>query len=432
VIEELLQGVGQYQFAHALIQETLAAELSTIRRVRLHARIAETLENLYGANAEAHAAELAYHFAEAATATDTDKLVHYLLVAGEQALASYAWEEALDHFQQGLDTKEGLPMDGDTAALLFGLGRAQAATVERRRPGEVVTNLSRAFDYYAGAGDVAHAVAVAESPVLHLPGQIEGRMRLVDQALDLVLTDSHEAGHLLSLYCSDLGIDAGDYDGAQEAFRRALAIAGHEQDESLEMQALARAAAVDGYHLRFPESLEKNLRAIKLAQKLDDPVYEISSRFFAALALWSTGDLATARTHARAGLALAERLRDRFWLASMLWANEIICRLEGDFQTAIAFNERGLVLLPRDPRLLGTRSLMEFEISGYGSMNIASLRIFRTRGSGISWFVLSKTLRALLVLSMTEGLPSCSIAMERTWWVTRCLIGAWSTIKGCP
>ena len=109
-------------------------------------------------------------------------------------------------------------------------------------------------------------MAVAESPVLHLPGQIEGRMRLVDQALVLVPPDSHEAGRLLSLYCSDLGIDAGDYDGAQEVLHRALAIAGHEQDELLEMQTLARAAAVDGYHLRFTESLEKNHRAIKLAQ----------------------------------------------------------------------------------------------------------------------------------------------------------------------
>ena len=50
VIEELPQSVGRYQFTHALIQETLAEELSTTRRVRLHARIAEALEELYGAD----------------------------------------------------------------------------------------------------------------------------------------------------------------------------------------------------------------------------------------------------------------------------------------------------------------------------------------------------------------------------------------------
>jgi len=39
--------VGYYQFTYALIQETLTAELSLTRRVRLHARIAVELEELY-------------------------------------------------------------------------------------------------------------------------------------------------------------------------------------------------------------------------------------------------------------------------------------------------------------------------------------------------------------------------------------------------
>ena len=67
VIEELPRAVGRYQFTRALIRETLTGELTTTRKVRLHARIAEALEKLYGADAEVHAAELAHHFAEAAT-----------------------------------------------------------------------------------------------------------------------------------------------------------------------------------------------------------------------------------------------------------------------------------------------------------------------------------------------------------------------------
>ena len=65
VIEELPRALGRYQFTHALMQEVLAQELSTTRRVRLHAEIAEALEELYGAGAETHAAELAHHFGEA-------------------------------------------------------------------------------------------------------------------------------------------------------------------------------------------------------------------------------------------------------------------------------------------------------------------------------------------------------------------------------
>ena len=44
VIEELPSAVRRYKFTHALIRETLLQELSTIRKVRLYARIAESLE----------------------------------------------------------------------------------------------------------------------------------------------------------------------------------------------------------------------------------------------------------------------------------------------------------------------------------------------------------------------------------------------------
>ena len=127
VIEELPQAVGRYQFTHALIQETLAEELTLTRRVRLHARIAETLEELYGDDAEAHAAELAHHFAAAETLTGTEKLVGYSLLAGQRALSFYAYEEALSHFQRALLAKEGLPIYDETATLLFGQARAQVA-----------------------------------------------------------------------------------------------------------------------------------------------------------------------------------------------------------------------------------------------------------------------------------------------------------------
>ena len=147
---------------HSLIQETLAGELNTTRRVRLHARIAEALEQSYGLEAEAHASELSFHFGEAASLLGSQKLISYSILAGEQALATYAHEDALAYFQKGLSAKEGQPMDGETASLLFGLGRAQAAMFRRR---EALDCLIRAFDFYAEAGDVDRAVAVSEYPI---------------------------------------------------------------------------------------------------------------------------------------------------------------------------------------------------------------------------------------------------------------------------
>ena len=137
VIEELLQAVGRYQFTHALIQETLSQELTRTRRVRLHARIAEALEKLFGDTAEDHATELAHHFVQAEAVLGTEKLIMYSLLAGEEALSAYAWAEALAHFERGMAAKgllavnAGAPADAEAAALLFGLGRAQAGTLPR-------------------------------------------------------------------------------------------------------------------------------------------------------------------------------------------------------------------------------------------------------------------------------------------------------------
>jgi predicted ATPase len=54
IIEELSGAVGQYQFSHAVMQETLGQELSLTRRVTVHARIAKALEQLYTDDLESH------------------------------------------------------------------------------------------------------------------------------------------------------------------------------------------------------------------------------------------------------------------------------------------------------------------------------------------------------------------------------------------
>ena len=102
LIEDVPGQMDRYQFSHALIQQTLAEGVTTSRSVRLHARIAEALEGLYGDDAGSHATELVHHFAQAGAVTRPDKLVHYSLLAGDQALAAYAYEDALIHFRQGL------------------------------------------------------------------------------------------------------------------------------------------------------------------------------------------------------------------------------------------------------------------------------------------------------------------------------------------
>ncbi|MBT3942069.1 MAG: hypothetical protein HOF43_05060 [Chloroflexi bacterium] len=145
IIEELSDGIGHYQFTHALMQETLTSELSLTRRVRLHAQIAETLENLYGDRTEAHASELAYHFTEAEAVLGPEKVLQYTVVAGEQAMEASGPEEALDHFERA-ETTMGRAETLLAGRIWFGLGITGAAVFGPTRAQKSWDYLVRAFD----------------------------------------------------------------------------------------------------------------------------------------------------------------------------------------------------------------------------------------------------------------------------------------------
>jgi len=366
VIEELPQSVGRYQFTHALIQETLTAELSLTRRVRLHARIAQVLEDLYGDDADSHAAELAHHFAEAQTLTGPKKVVHYSLLAGERALAAYAYEDALAHFERGLVAR-GISLSGteaasdeEAAALLFGMARARSAAGVGHQLEEAFTNLSRAFEYYSEAGDVALAVSAAEFPIA--PSSRISGAQLVARALTLVPADSHEAGRLLSRYGGILGVAECDYEGAQRALGRAMSIAKREEDVVLEVQTLTYAANVSGQHLHWQESINSGLRAIELAIGDENPFSDLTSRFFTALSLLRIGDLDGARPHALVMRDLAERRSTpRLLGGDNLAVITYLSSLEGNWKAAREYSDRGLELSPLNPRLLATRVVLEHQ-----------------------------------------------------------------------
>ena len=368
VIEELPQSVGRYQFTHALIQETLSSELSLTRKVRLYAQIAETLEELYGSDAESHAAELAYHFAQAEAAVGTEKLVHYCLLAGERALASRAYEDALAHFERGLVAR-GIALSGteaasdeEAAALLFGRARAQSATFVAHQLGGAFATLRRAFEYYAEAGNVALAVAAAEFPIATTAARIPGVAQLIARALTLVPADSHEAGRLLSRYGGVLGNAEGDYEGAQQALRRAIAIASREGDVPLEGQTLAYASNVSLLHLHWQESADNGLRAIELATGEENPGLEGFVRFGTAVSLLFMGDLEAARPHALALRDVAERRTTFRRLASTFFVpiTSLSC-LEGDWTAGREYSDRGLEVSPLHAQLLLARVLLEHE-----------------------------------------------------------------------
>ena len=96
---------GRYRFNHAIVRQSLLAELPSVRRQRLHQRIATTLETQPGADDEL-LAELAHHYFECAWAGNAAKAVEYCRRAADQAVARLAYEGAADLYGQALHALE--------------------------------------------------------------------------------------------------------------------------------------------------------------------------------------------------------------------------------------------------------------------------------------------------------------------------------------
>jgi predicted ATPase/class 3 adenylate cyclase len=144
-------GVGRFTFSHALVREALYEELGVTRRVRLHRRVGDTIERVFGAGSDQHLDQLAHHYLQA---QELDKAVDYSIRAAKRALSLMAYEEGADLFESALQALElrGGASAEQRARLLLALSDA------RMRAGEV----QRAKETSFRAADVARSVGASD------------------------------------------------------------------------------------------------------------------------------------------------------------------------------------------------------------------------------------------------------------------------------
>ena len=364
LIEELPPNVGRYQFTHRLVQEALIQELSLTRRVRLHVHIAGVLEGMYEDEIEAHATELAYHFTQSEAVTGPEKVVKYSVIAGDQALQSYAYEEAETHFQRALASKGGQPIDAKSAAILFSIARSIATRGGRLSAPEVLGYLERAFQYYRDSGDIARAVEVAEYPVDQMPYS-GGLSDFISGALALVAPDSQQEDRLLSTYALSLYKETGDYGGAQDVFDRALAIARRENDLALEMRVWSGKGEAAWWNLSVPETIEYTRQAIELSGQVDDPVSVSKAQNYFARATIATGNATAALLDLPAQIATAERMRAHSLVFDAYARTAEGLYSTGDWEAAREFCDRGIEILPAGAMLRTIRALLGYETGAF-------------------------------------------------------------------
>ena len=334
LLEELLDahllrpGDGRaVEFTHALVREAVVAELSPLRRARLHRTTAEAL----AARAEApHLEEIAHHFSEAGDARAAD----YLLRAGEHALAMLAYEEAAELFGRALEVAD------DPAPLLLARGGALL------RAGEPEAARACFTDAAARARSADDPVLLARAALGHAGLTVtiiavdDGTVALLEEAL-AALGDSEPV--LRSELLARLAVElyyAPSRDRCEALSSEAVAVAREAGDPR------AVAATLNARHVALwrPDRLRERAATadamIAAAREAGDRQLELQARNWRVVDLFEAGDLAEWREEVRRHGELAHELRmPSFTWYTPLW-NAVEAINAGRFDEAAELRER--------------------------------------------------------------------------------------------
>jgi class 3 adenylate cyclase len=166
LVTERQDRIGQYAFAHALIRQTIYAELKTAQRVRLHALVAEAIEGATtsGAKQARTAVALAQHFTAAIPLVGATKAIRYTAEAGRDAVSDLAFEDGVLWFERAVNLLEAHePHDVATRVeLLIDYADALVFVDERAGAEAALKAVREARD--ALAAQFGRAVAVFAEP----------------------------------------------------------------------------------------------------------------------------------------------------------------------------------------------------------------------------------------------------------------------------
>ncbi|MGH2884932.1 MAG: ATP-binding protein, partial [Solirubrobacteraceae bacterium] len=204
LLDESAERVGRFRFVHALINQSLYESVGPTRRARMHHRVAEALEDLYGPDPGEHVGELALHWRLATMAIDTRKAADYAFRAGQRALESLAPAEAVKLFGDALELL-GPIEDAERCRALIGLGQAQQLTGDPAYR-KTLLHASRIAAALEDADLAAGAALANTRGFMSLIGDLdEERGDAIERALELDdRSDASRRGQLLALQSQEL------------------------------------------------------------------------------------------------------------------------------------------------------------------------------------------------------------------------------------
>ncbi|MFK0198544.1 BTAD domain-containing putative transcriptional regulator [Streptomyces lavendulae] len=328
---------GRIRFAHALVRDTLLADLSRLRSARMHGRIAQCLERL----GPDEVSLLAHHYTRAASAATAAKAVEYCLRAADLAEARYAHEVAAALLADAVTSADRIPAGpGDREAERAGLlGRLLRAQV---RAGAVMaarttrsTAIGRAVE--AGREDLlVRAFTAWDEPT---PWQIRPYGAVDEPVVELLDGLLAGSGPDPAVRCRLLGAYAAELSDARipavrAAAREALALAGGLGDPVLRAGALATLVKELDADREWPERAALGEELERLGAAHDLPAHRWYGMFVRSTALAAEGDVPGARRLVERWSGFAETYRMPGPMAVAETAAATLAHIEGRTEEA--------------------------------------------------------------------------------------------------
>jgi DNA-binding NtrC family response regulator/tetratricopeptide (TPR) repeat protein len=317
----------EYTFKHALTHEVAYGSLLHARRRDLHARIAETMERLYGDRVGEQIERLAHH---ALCGEVWEKAVRYLRQAGLKATARSALPAAQVWFDQALGVLAALP--------------------------ESPSTLEQGFEIRLELG-----------AVLVQLGEARRRLEHVREAETLAerLNDDRRRGRVYLALCNAHAL-LGELDEALVAGTRALEIAGRIGDLRLRILAPTYLAQAHFYRGDFERTVE--LATDSLAALPADRVHEpfgyspipisVYCRLWVVHSLAELGRFAEAAPYEAELLRLAGPTQHAFTVGEAHNAASWLHLRKGDWATARSVIEHGIAAFRMGNIVPGLRTMV--------------------------------------------------------------------------
>lgn len=326
----------RWRFRHALIQQAVYEEQAPLARAGLHARVAQVLQGGDTAASAETVADLAHHFLAAVPVGSLDDAVHYAHRAGQNAIASAAYEAGVVYFDRA-------------ASLLAGAGRASApehlavlldlADAQRlaSRTAEAAAVFRRAFLLAGerGAPEAMARAALGHAEVSFVQGESNplNIAQLQEALAHLSPDDSSMRAMLLARLAVEVAV-ADPPGPSDELLHGAIAMARRLGDPATLAYTLIRWNWVASGPRHLDDRAAAAAEILTLAEQVGDRWMDLEGRAFHLVELMERAEIDRLRVELDEFARRAERLKHPRHLWSVPRWHAVLAAMTGDFAAA--------------------------------------------------------------------------------------------------